>query len=474
MLPTLRPLCLRLVCFAAGAAALSAAETRPNFLLILTDDHGWSQLSEAMDPRVPASRSGYLETPQIARLMREGQRFTSGYSPAPLCTPTRRSILCGTTAARSGTEFPSPNWIPARHVTIPRALKAADPRYRAAHFGKWGEQMNNTPEECGYDASDGLTGNNTGGMPSTLGVDGSHGDGPAHFIDNTDPKRTPSMTTRAIAFMTEQAKAGRPFYVQASYYAQHLSVVCTERMLAKYVAKGTPDRGYPPAWAAMLEELDAGIGRLLTALDELGVARHTYVVFTADNGGRGTVPGGDESLLPPNHPLSGAKHDLREGGIRVPFIVRGPGIAPGSVSHTPVAGYDLLPTFHALAGGRTGTLGDEVDGVNFAPLFATPGATLPRRSGALIFHRPGRLMSAVRQDRYKLMVFWKPDGTVASRALYDLGEDPREIPARDLAAREPRRAEELQVLLERHLEEVNAERPRPAAGKGKGKGKKKG
>ena len=116
----------------------------PNIILILTDDQGWSQVSTPMDPRVPQSRSTYLETPNMSRLAREGMRFTSGYSPAPLCTPTRRSILCGTSAARSGTEFKSP-WVPAQHLTIPRVLKQANPNYQCAHFGKWGENMISTP-----------------------------------------------------------------------------------------------------------------------------------------------------------------------------------------------------------------------------------------------------------------------------------------------------------------------------------------
>src|SRR5688572_24726264 len=135
--------------------AMAASAKAPNFLLILSDDHGWSQLSESMDPRLPEARSKYLETPSISRLMREGVRFTSGYAPAPLCTPTRRSILCGTSAPRSGPEFKSP-WRPAEHLTLPKAIKSANASYRAAHFGKWGEDMAATPEECGYDTSDGL------------------------------------------------------------------------------------------------------------------------------------------------------------------------------------------------------------------------------------------------------------------------------------------------------------------------------
>jgi arylsulfatase A-like enzyme len=441
-------------CLAGGPVVDPAFGKPPNIVLVLTDDQGWSQMSAPADPRTPQAQSAYLETPNMARLVREGLRFTSGYSPAPLCTPTRRSILCGTGAARSGTEFRS-RWVPAEHTTIPKALKAAHPDYRCAHFGKWGEQMISTPEECGYDVSDGMTGNNTGGMPATLGVKGSHEAGPPYFVDNDDPKRTRSLTDRAVGFMTEQAKAGRPFYAQVSYYAAHLSVVARQETISKFDKKGTPDRGYTPAWAAMLEELDTGLGRLLAAIDELGIAENTYVVFTADNGGRGTVPGGDAGRLPTNHPLTGAKHSLNEGGIRVPFIIRGPGIAAGSVCHTPVVGYDLLPTFYDLAGGQAALAG-EIDGVSLRPLLGNPDATLSRPQQAVFFHRPQRRVSAVRQGDYKLLLTWEPNGQVRSRSLYDLNPDPRED-GRDIAEQEPERAEAMQALLLRHLESVDAE-----------------
>ncbi len=441
----------------------------PNIVLILTDDHGWSQLSAAMDPTLPESKSTYLETPHMNRLMESGLRFTSGYSPAPLCTPTRRSILCGTTAARSGSEFKSP-WVPAEHMTIPRALKKANPDYRCAHFGKWGEQMISTPEQCGYDASDGLTGNNTGGMPSSLGVKGGHGNGPPHFIDNKDPKRTRSLTGSATQFIRNQTNAGKPFYVQASYYAQHLSVVCSEETLKKYEDKGTPDRGYPEAWAAMLEELDKGIGRILDTLDELGIANNTYVFFTADNGGRGTVPGGDKSRPATNAPLTGAKHSLFEGGTRVPFFVCGPDIEPGSVCRTPVAGYDFLPTFHDLAGG-TADLGDEVDGVSFKAALSDPDkATIKRPDGALFFHRPGKKESTIRQGKFKLRLVWNKDGTIASHELYQVDPNPVEE-GNNIADAHPEKAAALKKRLLDYLASVDAETVKPAASKKKKKRK---
>ena len=463
-------LCFIVFGLAANFALLASAA--PNIVLILTDDHGWSQLSESMDPVVPNARSQYLETPNMVRLMKSGIRFSAGYSPAPLCTPTRRSILCGTSAARSGPEFAS-EWIPAEHTTIPKSLKALDPNYRCAHFGKWGEQMISTPEECGYDESDGMTGNNTGGMPSTLGVNGSHDDGTPHFIDNQDPKRTTSMTNRAITFMEKQSNAKKPFYLQISYYAQHLSVVTTDKMLAKYRAKGIPDRGYTEAWAAMMEELDNGVGRVIDAIKEQGIEDETYLFFTADNGGRGTIPGGDEKRTAPNSPLTGAKHSLFEGGLRVPFIATGPGIKPNSVCRTPVVGYDFLPTFVALAGGDPKKLSPEVDGYSLHSLLKNPdGDSIERRAGGIIFHRTDRLGSVIRDKDYKAILTWNRDATVGDVQLFHLSKTLTEN-SEDAVRMDEARKEALKTSLLRFLTEVNADKPKVANDKAKKQGNKK-
>lgn len=450
----IRGLKILFLVFVCGVTAYAS----PNIILILTDDHGWSQMSDLMDPTVAGSKSDYLETPHMARMMNEGRRFTSGYSPAPLCTPTRRSILCGTSAARSGTEFASPNWIPAQYLTIPKALKAANSDYRTAHFGKWGEQMISTPEESGYDTSDGMTGNNTGGMPKTLGVQGGHNDGPPHFIDNMDPKRTVTVTDRAVDFMGKQVAAEKPFYVQVSYYAQHLSVVTRDTLLAKYEKKGAPDRAYTHAWAAMMEELDNGVGRLLDAIEELRIKDNTFVFFTTDNGGRGTVPGGNNKAADPNFPLTGAKHSLWEGGIRVPFIAMGPGVDAGSVCRTPVVGYDFLPTFHALAGGSPDQLTREVDGVSIQPLLSenTMG-NFKRPQQALFFHRPRRSESAIRQHDFKLRVYWNEDNSIDRHELYQVYPNPIEE-GNEVTEKYPALAESLRDRLLAHLFLVNAER----------------
>ncbi len=413
----------------------------PNIILILTDDQGWSQRSGLMDPENAASGSNYLHTPAMDRIAEEGMRFTDGYSPAPLCTPTRRSILCGTSAARSGTEFVS-NWVPAEHMTLPRALKQANPEYQCAHFGKWGEKMLSSPEECGYDVSDGHTGNVTGGMADKLL--------PAHIVQ--DPKRTGSVTDRSIQFIREQTKADKPFYAQISYYAVHLRTELMQSSLKKYQDKGAPDRAYSQGWAGMLEELDRGIGRLLDELDTLGISENTYVVFTTDNGGRGTVPGGDPKSPAVNAPLSGAKHSLLEGGIRVPLMVRGPSIKAGSVCRVPVAGYDFLPTFYELAGGK-GKISDELDGGSFVTLFSDPkNGYVQRSTDGLVFSRPRQRMAVLRVGQWKLLAAVNSQREIQSVKLFNVVADIAE--AHDLASTHAKKTDQLQARLKTYLQTV--------------------
>ncbi len=213
--------------------------------------------------------------------------------------------------------------------------------------------------------------------------------------------------------MGEQVEAQRPFYIQLSFYALHLSVVCTTEGLQKYEAKGAPDRGYTAAFGAMLEEMDAQVGRLMDGVDVAGIAHRTFLIYTADNGGREGIPGGSE--VPPNLPLRGAKHSLYEGGIRVPMVVWGPGVQAGSVCRTPVSGMDFLSTFYDLAGGLD-PLPGVVDGVSLRPLLEDPLAGLSARpSDTLFFHRPKTLSSAIVVGTEKLMLTWSEGGQVVGR-----------------------------------------------------------
>jgi arylsulfatase A len=449
--------------FSLGGA--SAHAESPNIILILTDDQGWSQLSEPMDSRLPNASSDYLETPNMNRLANGGIRFTSGYSPAAVCTPTRRGILFGTTSVRSGSQFRS-RWEPKKHLSLPQALKRANPDYQCSHFGKWGELMGAEPEAVGYDASHGETGNGTGGMPKTLGFKRDAPGAPTYVIDNVDPKRTPTITDDAVEFMKSTLKEDKPFYVQLSYYAVHLSSVLRESTLKKYQQKGEPDRGYSQGWAGMLDDLDHDVGRLLDAVDELGIADNTYIFYLSDNGGRGSTPGGNKKSKATNFPLAGSKHTLYEGGIRVPFLVRGPGVPAGEYCHVPVAGYDLLPTFFDLAGGKK-LLSEEIDGVSIKPLLVNPaGGKLSRPDDALYFNfilsKGG--MSSIRSGDYKLMLFWDKNDKQESRALYNLNVDPLE--QTELSGKEPKRADALQKQLIEYIERVGGEMPTTALPRG--------
>ncbi len=434
------------------AATTGCAPAKPNFVFILTDDHGWSQLSFAMDPEVGDAASDYLETPNMARLAASGMRFSSGYSPAPLCTPTRRSIFCGMTPARQrGTEFASEfDW--DGRLTLPQALKQADSSYRTAHFGKFGSQMGASPEQVGFDESDGPTTNRTGGMPAPMQERG-------RSVTAEDPKLAFAITDRAIDFARRQVAAGHPFYVQLSHYAAHLQVQSRSESLERFEAKGGADRAVTHAFAGMLYDLDEAVGRMLDALGELGVAESTYVILMADNGGRGTIPGAPDTLAEPNRPLNGAKHSLLEGGIRVPFVVAGPGVRADSVSHVPVTGYDLLPTLYDLAGGAA-PLPEEVDGGSFREVLENGGAgTVARAFGGLVFHRPRQRRnpaSAIRAGDYKLLLRYATAARSRSRSLYNLADDPLE--RHDLSADRETVADELERTLLAYLEAVGAEK----------------
>ncbi len=373
-----------------------------------------------------------------------------------LCT--RRCVLCGTSAPRSSGEFDS-TWIPSEHMTIPKALKQIDPAYRCAHFGKWGEGMISTPEECGYDASDGQTGNHSCGTYEDYGYKTKRGL-PPHLIDDKDAKLTHSLTERALGFMREQVRTRNPFYVQVSYYAVHNPIVCSQAKLIKYERKGKPDRTYPQAFAAMLDELDQSIGVLLDELERLEVADNTYVVYMGDNGGK---PWRCEEQRPTsNYPLSGCKQYLMEGGIRVPFIVRGSSVRRGIQCNVPVVGYDLLPTFCDLAGGDTRLLPEYIDGGSLRKLFSDPaGGRVSRKFDGLVFHRRVWKFrsSAMRRGKHKIVLRLSPEGTVEKRELYDLSDSPVDN-KRDISKHYPEITDQLQSEFMSYLKSVKARMPR--------------
>ena len=447
---------LLLLLAAFGLLPVGRAADAPNFIFILADDLGWTSLSQRMDDHLAGSRSDYHETPALERLATRGMRFAQGYAPDALCSPTRRSIQFGQTPTRQGDErFPQiygPG-TPAR-LTIPRMLKAADSRYRTAHYGKWDLRSGLFPEDLGYDESDGNTGNRNGDVSSDNASKWE-----SHYLNN-DPKRITTLTDRAVSFIQRNHAAGTPFFLQLSHYATHVDIQTRDKTYEKYLAKTRGVIHSNPAWAGMLENLDTGIGRLLDEVDRLGLGANTYIIFMADNGAAEFIPPVKNKLdhpsvfaTPPrNSPLRGGKWVLYEGGIRVPFIVCGPRVKAGAQCDVPVVGWDLLPTFADLAGYK-GKLPADLDGASFRALLAKGEGAVKRPEEPLIFHRyaAGYPHSAIRVGDEKLVKIWK----TGALELYDLRADPGE--RTDLAAQRPERVRVLHEQLMTYLRRVDAE-----------------
>jgi arylsulfatase A len=446
----------------------AAPVQKPNIVFILTDDQGWCDRGTPIDPAHPDSgRPELFRTPNIDRLFKSGMSFTNGYAPAPICTPTRRSIQFGMGAARTGWEFQS-DFDPAGHDSLAQMIKKTAPEYVCAHFGKWGEYMigrkrgpvggryddpRGSPEALGYDVTDGWNGNEHG--------DNGDSHGKSDLVaDNEDPKRMFSLTRKGIDFMKEQVKAGKPFYLQISHYAIHRTPYARQETIDKYKGKADPKGGeYAMSIPPMLEDLDTAIGQLMDAMKEMGLEKNTYVFFGADNGGP-LSKGADPSLPPRNHPLKDGKHSIWEGGVRVPVMASGPGVPAGTVCSVPVVLYDLYATVHELIGGK-GALPADIDAVSMVDVWLKGDqGSLKRKEPGLVFHYPSPKgsYSALRIGDDKALAFWKDaDWGIDHVELYDLAKDIGE--EHNLAAANPEKAQRMAGQLTDFLKSVNAEKP---------------
>lgn len=462
---------------AVSTSLLSSAQgspraNAPNFVFILADDQGWPGTSARMHSRRDDAKSDYFLTPNLERLAHEGMRFSQGYSPAALCCPTRRSIQFGQTPARQGSErFPKDYPPENTRLTIPRALKSVNPDYAAAHFGKWDHRTDLAPEHLGYDESDGNTRNGVGSEGTDFGKE----DKWTCYGVMDDPKRIFSITERANDFMKRSTDAGRPFYVQISHYATHVDMQTRPETLQKSEQRPKGTKHRIPAFAGMTEDLDTGVGMVLDKLEELGIADSTYVFYLADNGAVPWIPPNKPKHfanpttlddVSRNHPLRSGKWTLFEGGIRVPFIVKGPGIEPGSFCDVPVVGWDILPTVADLAGHNDALPGD-IDGGSFRSLLESKGrGGVKRPFDGLVFHRYATSYphSAIRVGNYKLIKFWKqtrredksgsfsrPERLMLFNLKKDMGE------TRDLSDTLPEKVEELHQKLMAYLKDVGSE-----------------
>lgn len=287
--------------------------------------------------------------------------------------------------------------------------------------------------------------------------DGETSNAEGNSRDPADPKNIFSMTRKAIGFIETQVAAKKPFFVQVSHYAEHNKVQYLETTY-KACLRDKDIKNIAPAAlrkrvaqrSAMVEDMDRGIGMLIEKLDQLGLRENTYVIFTSDNGHHRDT--GEERLL------RGDKWWLWEGGIRVPMIVSGPGVAPESNCDANVVGYDFLPTFVDLAGGDPDQLKD-VEGISLKPLFE---GKLPERftNRSLHFHYPHHRNtaqhSAVVRGDHKFFRFWERPG---SMYLYNLENDIQE--GSNVASDYPAIARELDREMDRHFVAVNASLPKP-------------
>ena len=448
-----------LCCLLLAQASLVAAP--PNILFMLSDDQAWSGLSCQMHPDLPDSKSSFVQTPNIARLAEQGMRFSAAYAPAPVCSPTRISLQTGRNPAALGWTKSAPPEMGQRliegdnrksirddEITVGQMLKSAG--YATAHYGKW-HLAGGGPTAHGYDESDGDTGNQ---------------DAAPHLPPN--PVDIFGMGSRAVDFMKRSQAAKKPFFIQMSYNALHYPENATPALLEKYrkLAVGANDKEI--GRAAIAEDLDRGVGELLAKVDAMSLSKNTIVIYMSDNGGSN------------RRTLNGGKGDVWEGGIRVPLIIRGPGIAPNSWCHQRVVGYDFFPTFCRWAGVKA-PLPKQLEGGDLTHLLSGSFDPVKRPREPLVFHFPhyqgDSPQSAILSSDMKLIHFYE----TGENLLFDLKTDIGEI--KNLASAKPELASTLAQQLADYLSEVGAEMPKPnpnydpnnrPAKKGGGQGGKKG
>jgi arylsulfatase A-like enzyme len=469
-----------------------------NVVFIIADDLGARDIT-------PFNPDCFYDTPHLERLAESGMRFTQAYAACPVCSPTRSAVLTGQWPARTrntdyfggpnqffGQALPAdyvptangvfgrhadrPLWpapylgqLAAAHTTLAEALRAHG--YATFFAGKWHlGREGSWPEDHGFEIN--MGGGPRGAPPGGKRYFSPYGnprlpDGPPgeHL-----PDRLARETTKFIA-----AHKDRPFLAYFSFYSVHTPLMAPEDLVAKYQRRKRERRledrfaPEPPrenrtvqshaVYGGMVEAMDAAVGRVLDALEEHGITDRTLVIFTSDNGGLSTSEGSPTSNLP----LRAGKGWLYEGGIRVPLLVRLPGVtAAGSTSAWPVTSTDYFPTI--LEAADLPLLPDQHrDGASFLPALEDAAASAPERP--LFWHYPhwgnqgGTPGAAVRLGDWKLIDWYWGKGP----ELFNLATDPGE--QTNLAAEQPAKAAELRRLVDEFCHDtaalMPARNPRP-------------
>jgi arylsulfatase A-like enzyme len=449
-------------------------QQKPNILFILTDDLGYHDLS--------VMGSEFYETPNIDRIASEGMIFTDGYANCQVCSPSRASIMSGKFTARHGIT----DWIGARtgeewrkagrfnkllppeyvhnlpheYTTLPEALKEVG--YKTFFAGKWHLGSEGSwPEDHGFDI-------NKGGWDKGSPMGGFYApwENPRLESSPDGESLTMRLAHETADFLKEHKDTS--FFAFLSFYAVHAPLQTTQEKWARYRQKaedmGIAETGFEmghflpirqvqdnPVYAGLVETMDDAVGVVLKALDELGLAENTIVIFTSDNGG---VAAGD-AFATSNKPLRAGKGYQFEGGIREPYFIKVPWLEiAGKKSEVPVTGSDFYPTLLELAGAELKP-NEHNDGMSLVPVLNR--GTFPERP--LIWHYPhygnqgGEPSSIIRLGDWKLIHYYE-DGR---EELYNLKTDLEETT--DVSAEKPELTKQLSQQLFTYLNEVGAHFP---------------
>ncbi|QDT66162.1 arylsulfatase [Calycomorphotria hydatis] len=417
---------LQFIAFIFTTLPLIAAE-RPNVLLILTDDQGFGD--------VTSHGNDIVETPNLDRLASQGARFDRFYV-SPVCAPTRASLLTGRYFLRTGVHGVTRGYETLRpeEITIAELLK--DEGYATGCFGKWhnGRHMPQHPNGQGFNEFFGFCGGHWNTYFNCQLERNGEYESTEGFIADT-------LTDAAMSFMEENAE--KSFFCYVPYNTPHWPPQVGDKYFDKYAGKGLDIKAQTAY--ALVDNMDENVGRLLSKLDELGVAENTLVIFLSDNGANSHRY---------NAGMKGYKGSVDEGGTRVPMFVRWPGKIKAGITIEPIAKHiDLLPTLAEICGADVPS-DRPIDGKSLVPLMMEDGDNeWPDRKLYTFHHDLPRERGNVRTQRYLAVA-----GDVRKKprhwALYDMQTDPEQ--KTNIASEHPEVVKELSTAFETKRKEVTA------------------